>query len=550
MSRAGVIRRGTAKGNAPLRAPDAGAGERSQDLQSSEVPMSIRGRCGPLFLAVAVCAAASGAQAAQTVQHPFLGITHITRTETAPRNLRMHIVLVDLTVPRIRFELTGPGGSLETVRQTTLAFLHQKQAQVAINSHFFLPFPSLSPDAMLIGLAASNGNVFSGFEAPVQSYALVTNAPAVNIDPSNHAGIVHADTGFPDGKHVLENVTLWNALAGSAQIVTNGVKSIPVYIDADHPDGQLTPPGPANYSNNNSWYNLINARTSIGLTEDNRTLVLFTVDRAGGSLGMSVGEVADLLINDYGVYNALNLDGGGSTTMAMENPATHVRTIVNVSSDNPNGRSGGSNLAVFAALDTVAPTTTATVSPASNASGWNKTSVTVSLDAVDNPGGWVKQVRYSLAGAQAVDVQVVPGHSASAQITAEGTTTVSYSATDEAGNQETPKALAVRIDATPPLISGLPVRDCTLWPPNHRLVHVATVRAADGLSGVAAGSLQVTAISGEPTDPDDVVVTPDGAGGFEVQLRAERLGAGTGRTYLLSATATDLAGNAPNVTTE
>jgi len=73
--------------------------------------MSIRRRCVPLFLAVAVCAAASGAQAAQTVQHPFLGITHITRTETAPRNLRMHIVLVDLTVPRIRFELTGPGGS-------------------------------------------------------------------------------------------------------------------------------------------------------------------------------------------------------------------------------------------------------------------------------------------------------------------------------------------------------------------------------------------------------------------------------------------------------
>ena len=50
----------------------------------------------------------------------------------------------------------------------------------------------------------------------------------------------------------------------------------------------------------------------------------------------------------HGVWNALNLDGGGSTSMAMEDPATHNRSIVNVSSDNPAGRSVGSSLAVFA----------------------------------------------------------------------------------------------------------------------------------------------------------------------------------------------------------
>jgi exopolysaccharide biosynthesis protein len=38
------------------------------------------------------------------------------------------------------------------------------------------------------------------------------------------------------------------------------------------------------------------------------------VDRAGGSLGMQVGEMADVLIRDYDVFNALNLDGGGSTS--------------------------------------------------------------------------------------------------------------------------------------------------------------------------------------------------------------------------------------------
>ena len=81
---------------------------------------------------------------------------------------------------------------------------------------------------------------------------------------------------------------------------------------------------------------MLQARTAIGLSQDNRTLYLFTVDVRGGSAGMSLPEVAEMLIRE-GVYQALNLDGGGSTTMAMENPETHVRSIVNVSSDNPTG---------------------------------------------------------------------------------------------------------------------------------------------------------------------------------------------------------------------
>ncbi len=63
---------------------------------------------------------------------------------------------------------------------------------------------------------------------------------------------------------------------------------------------------------------------------------------------MTGGEVADILIRDYSVINALNLDGGGSTTLAMENPSTHAGELVNVSDDNPQGRYVGSNLAIFA----------------------------------------------------------------------------------------------------------------------------------------------------------------------------------------------------------
>src|SRR5262245_40882516 len=265
--------------------------------------MTLIMRRAVVVLALIVWAWRGDLLAEQVVEHPFLGVTHITRTETSPRNMKIHCVQIDLTVPGIRFLLTPAGGTLETVRQRTLDFLNQTQAQVALNSHFFLPFPSANPDAMLIGLAASNGNVYSAFEAPLQSYALVTNSPGLNIDAFNNASIVNRDPNL-GGTSVIENVTLWNAVSGSAQIVTNGVKTIPRYVDAQNPNGLLTPGGPASYSNSNSWYELINARTAIGLTQDNRMLVMLTDDRAGGSLGISVGEVADMLIQDYGVHNA------------------------------------------------------------------------------------------------------------------------------------------------------------------------------------------------------------------------------------------------------
>jgi Ca-activated chloride channel family protein len=38
----------------------------------------------------------------------------------------------------------------------------------------------------------------------------------------------------------------------------------------------------------------------------------------GNRSGMTVREVANLLVKDYAVYNALNLDGGGSTSLAID----------------------------------------------------------------------------------------------------------------------------------------------------------------------------------------------------------------------------------------
>lgn len=299
------------------------------------------------ILCIAIYAAVPAQIRGWQLTQPFVGVTYFDQSATEPRPIRMHVAQIDLRAPGIRFTVSPPAGDREVVRQTTLDFLAQQRAQLAINGHFFLPFPSDDKTAWVIGLGASEGKVFSPFEIPEQSYALVAFAPALNIDRHNRATIVHYDPAFADRIHVREPVELWNVVAGSSQIVTGGVESVPKYRDDNHFDAELDPGGPGNYSNAKAWADVATARTAVGLSRDRNTLTLFTVDVRGGSEGMRLGEVAEALIREFGVFDALNLDGGGSTTMAVEDPVKGP-TIVNVSSDNPKGRAVATSLAVFA----------------------------------------------------------------------------------------------------------------------------------------------------------------------------------------------------------
>lgn len=282
------------------------------------------------------------------VTTPYAGVTYIDRWIDTPRRVHLHVAQIDLQTPGLRFKVSPPAGDRETVRQSTLDFLKQEGAQLAVNAHFFLPFPSTDGTAWVIGLAASEGHVYSAFETPDQRYALVSNAPALNLDRANRASIVHHDPSQPGGLRVREPVTLWNVVAGSSQIVTSGAATVPLYRDATHVTGLLEPGGPSAYSNAKAWADVHTARTAIGLSRDRRMLTLFTVDVRGGSEGMALAEVARLLIDDYGVWDALNLDGGGSTSMALADPQTGQATLINSSSDNPAGRAVATSLAVFA----------------------------------------------------------------------------------------------------------------------------------------------------------------------------------------------------------
>jgi uncharacterized repeat protein (TIGR02543 family) len=141
-----------------------------------------------------------------TVTYPFLGVTHIFRvgsTPDFPRNVKMHIIKIDLTAPSLSFELPPHAGTRDTLKIRTLDYINQVGAQIGMNTSFFNPVTSpsipggISADlnTELIGFAASAGNVISPFELPFQNYAIVRDSPGLNIDPNNNASIVTVAPG-------------------------------------------------------------------------------------------------------------------------------------------------------------------------------------------------------------------------------------------------------------------------------------------------------------------------------------------------------------------
>lgn len=83
-------------------------------------------------------------------------------------------------------------------------------------------------------------------------------------------------------------------------------------------------------------------RTAVGFSRDSSVVWLVTVDgRQAASAGMTLVELADLM-KELGAWNALNFDGGGSTTMVIRD------RLVNVPSDRTGEREVGNALLLIA----------------------------------------------------------------------------------------------------------------------------------------------------------------------------------------------------------
>lgn len=222
----------------------------------------------------------------------YPGVVLIQRQEDRPRPMRLHLVRVDLRTPGLRLWTTPrlenwKEGEAETIRETTRDFIRRTrsgpaQIVLAVNANSFSPWPApwngMNP-VDIGGLAVNREVVVS---PPF-------NSPSFIIDHVGQARIRFTEPTFPTAGIVF-------AVSGMTSCLIDGK---PVDSGSDlHP------------------------RTGIGLSVDGRYLVIAVIDgRTRSSRGATVQELGCWL-KSAGADDGMNMDGGGSSTLAWWNPAS------------------------------------------------------------------------------------------------------------------------------------------------------------------------------------------------------------------------------------
>ncbi|MDQ0673976.1 hypothetical protein QFZ36_001537 [Pseudarthrobacter siccitolerans] len=241
-------------------------------------------------------------------------------------------------------------------------------------------------------------------------------------------------------------------------------------------------------------------------------------------------------------------DTGGTGTAATDGCAGTVATLTCTEQNVPGGTwyytvtptislwSGAeSPRSTGISTDSVAPVATVqSVSPTPNAAGWNNTGpVTVTITADDGAAGsGVASITYAVDGDA---MQTVSGAVATVTVSGDGTHTLSYFATDKAGNAGIAQTHTVNIDSAAPATP-----DFTTVPAYVFSGNVANVQ----IKGTSEAGAQITLAASDAGAAHSVTVTPKPiatpAGTWSASLDLTSLNQGT-VTY--TATATDAASN-------
>jgi hypothetical protein len=191
----------------------------------------------------------------------FRGITYERMVRTSPRPIAIHLVRIDLAARGVRPLVTPPEPSGEYRALKTSHFLEKFDLQVAINGGFFEPFFSNGP-----------------------------------FDYYPHEGDPVRQIR---DEAVLTTTTATIAIPGGPLLVQDGrvLDDFPVLRHPHEPE----------------------PRTAIALDRSGTSMLLVVVDgrQPSYSEGMTLGELASLII-ELGYDDALNLDGGGSSVLVMD----------------------------------------------------------------------------------------------------------------------------------------------------------------------------------------------------------------------------------------
>ncbi|QDL09490.1 phosphodiester glycosidase family protein [Brasilonema octagenarum UFV-E1] len=219
----------------------------------------------------------------------FRGIVYKRNALSTPRPAMIHIVTIDLKTPGVKPFVT-PGepkpSDRETSAQKTSDFLKKFKLQLAINTSYFHHFYEKSPwdyyprsgdPSHPLGEAISNGYRYSSPEA---------NFPVLCFSVQNRVQILKSNK-CPE--RTVQGV------AGNQLLVYDG-KPINESSEKDKPY----------------------PRVAAAVNREGTKLWLIAVDGKQPlySEGITMAELRKIVAS-LGVHTALNLDGGGSTTLVM-----------------------------------------------------------------------------------------------------------------------------------------------------------------------------------------------------------------------------------------
>jgi hypothetical protein len=201
---------------------------------------------------------------------------------------------------------------------------------------------------------------------------------------------------------------------------------------------------------------------------------MFTLGEVGGSVLVN-GQRADLFPRVPATAFA-NLGVNSELAFDIDVTLTEGQNSIVIYAEDAAGNRSTETFRLNTTLDSIAPVTTASHTPAPNAAGWNNTAAALQLTANDNSGSGVQDVRYSINGGA---LATVAGAAASINLSTDGQYAVSYFATDVAGNIEAAQNANVWIDTTKPVVTFSGQATYTV----DQTVSV-TCTATDNLSGI------------------------------------------------------------------
>ncbi|MGH7177943.1 MAG: phosphodiester glycosidase family protein [Tepidisphaeraceae bacterium] len=222
--------------------------------------------------------------------------------------LHYYVVIVDLTDPRVSLRVCpgepdpdGPSGKWHTALQTVRTVADREHLDVAINGNFFSTRETHQFGGRKISYFAGNWARLAGWA--MSDGVLFGDQPSgasLVVDRDGRVRIGSFIEGLPPGTT--------QAVSGLEMLVSDG--------RANANDKERAP------------------RTAVGIDKDGQKLVIMVVDgrRSDWSEGMTSVDLAREMMR-LGCHDAMQLDGGGSATLAMRQPEDDAARLISRPSD-------------------------------------------------------------------------------------------------------------------------------------------------------------------------------------------------------------------------